>query len=169
MTDTLYRRPTWVRVRLVNPLLRAMVLRAGLGRRGEQNVMRVLRVRGRRSGREYEVPLRIAIWEGKRYVVSLQGEAEWARNLRAAGTAQLLVGTNVEPIVGHEIRGEEKVAFLHWYCRQPAHRLSVRAGLKVNPANPTPADIDWLVRQHPIFRLDPAGAPGPGNPADTSR
>jgi deazaflavin-dependent oxidoreductase (nitroreductase family) len=157
MTDTLYRRPTWVRVKLVNPLLRVLVLRAGLGRRGEQNLMRVLRVRGRRSGREYDTPVRLAAWNGQRYVVSLLGETQWARNLRAAGTAQLLVGTSVEPVVAREIRDEEKKAFLLWYCQHPAHRLSVRSGLKLTPANPAPAELDRVVRQHPIFRLSPAG------------
>jgi hypothetical protein len=48
----------------------------------------VLRVRGRRSGRTYEVPVRIAGWNGQRYVVSVQGESQWARNLRAAGEAE---------------------------------------------------------------------------------
>jgi deazaflavin-dependent oxidoreductase (nitroreductase family) len=157
MTHTVYRRPTWVRVKIVNPVLSALVLRTGLGRRGEQNLLRVLRVRGRRSGREYDTPVRIAIRGGTRYVVSLLGEAQWVRNLRAAGTAQLLVGTSAEPVHSYEIGGEEKVAFLEWYCRQPAHRLSVRAGLKVNPVQLTSADISRLVRHHPIFRLDPAG------------
>ncbi|HEY5988170.1 MAG TPA: nitroreductase/quinone reductase family protein [Streptosporangiaceae bacterium] len=159
-TGATYRRPSWVRVRLVNPLFRFLVLRAGLGRRGEQNLMRVLRVRGRRSGREHEVPVRIAAWNGNRYVVSLLGEAEWARNLRAAGTAQLLVGTSIEPVTAREIRAKEKQAFLLWYCQHPAHRLSARAGLKVDPANLTQADIDRVDREHPIFRLDPAAAPG---------
>jgi hypothetical protein len=163
VTDTLYRRPTWVRTRLVNPLLRAMVLRAGLGRRGEQNLMRVLRVRGRTSGREHDVPIRIATLDGARYVVSLLGEAQWVRNLRAAGTARLLVGTTEEPVVAHEIQAEQKAAFLRWYCRQPAHRLSVRAGLKTDPANLTPAELDRFIRQHPIFRLDP----GPDAPPTT--
>jgi hypothetical protein len=154
MTGTIYRRPTWVRVKFVNPVLSALVLRAGLGRRGEQNQLRVLRVRGRRSGRECDTPVRIAMWGGTRYVISLLGEAQWVKNLRAAGTAQLLVGSSVEPVFSYEIGGEEKVAFLEWYCRQPAHRLSVRAGLKVNPVELTSADIRRLVHQHPIFRLD---------------
>jgi len=158
MPDAPYRRPTWVRIRLVNPLLRAMVLRGGLGSRGEQNVMRVLRVRGRRSGRQHDIPIRIAAWNGERHIVSLLGEAQWVRNLRAAETAQLLVGTTVEPVRAHEIDAEEKLAFLQWYCRQPEHRLSVRAGLKVDPGNLTPADLDRLVRQNPVFRLDPTTA-----------
>jgi deazaflavin-dependent oxidoreductase (nitroreductase family) len=156
VSDTIYRHPTWVRVRLVNPLVRVLVRRAGLGRRGDRNLMRLLRVRGRRSGREYDVPVRIAAWDGKRYVVSLLGEAQWVRNLRAAGTARLLGGAHPEPVVAQEIRAEEKVAFLYWYCRQRDHRLSVRAGLKADPANLTSAEIDRLVHQHPVFRLDPA-------------
>ncbi len=151
MTDTVYRRPTWLRRRLVNPALRAVVLRTGLGRGGDRNLLRVLRVRGRHSGREHDVPLRVAVWNGDRYVVSLLGEAQWVRNLRTAGTAQLLVGRGVEQVIAYEIEGEEKAAFLRWYCRQPEHRLGVRAGMRVNPAR---ADLDRLVRQHPIFRLD---------------
>lgn len=154
MTDTLYRRPSWVRLKVINPLLRVLVLRGGLGRRGEQNAMRVLRVRGRRSGREYEVPVRIAIWNGKRYVVSLLGEAEWVRNLRATPSAQLLVGTHAEQVVAYELQLDEKAAFLRWYCQRPEHRLSVRAGLRVDPEHLTPSAIDRVGRQHPIFRLD---------------
>ena len=168
-TDRYYRRPTWVRIRLVNPLLRVLVLRAGLGHRGDQNLMRVVRVRGRRSGRLYEVPVRIAAWKGQRYIVSLQGESQWARNLRAAGTAQLLVGTSVEPVVAREIQAEEKAAFLAWYCQQPDHRLSVRYGLKADTANLTAAEADRLARQHPVFRLEPAGTPRQGEQEDASR
>jgi deazaflavin-dependent oxidoreductase (nitroreductase family) len=168
MTDRYYQPPTWVRVRLVNPLLRALVLRAGLGRRGDQNLMRVLRVRGRRSGRLYEVPVRIATWKGQRYIVSLLGESQWARNLRAAGAAQLLLGRQVEPVVAREIHAEDKAAFLTWYCQQPEHRLSVRYGLRADPANLTPAEVDRLARQYPVLRLEPAAALGQGEQQDAS-
>jgi deazaflavin-dependent oxidoreductase (nitroreductase family) len=160
ITDRYYQPPSWVRRRLVNPLLRVLVLRAGLGRRGDQNLMRVLRVRGRRSGRAYEIPVRIAAWDGRRYVLSLLGEAQWVRNLRAAGTAQLLVGRQVEPVVARELHGQEKAAFLAWYCQQPEHRLSVRSGLKADPANLTAAEADRLARQYPVFRLESAGTLG---------
>jgi deazaflavin-dependent oxidoreductase (nitroreductase family) len=161
MTEPLYRRPTWIRTRLVNPLARALVLRGRAGRDGEQNLMRVLRVPGRRTGRPQEVPVRVATWRNAWYIVSLLGDAQWARNLRAAGTAELLVGNRVEPVVGYEIQGAEKVAFLDWYCRQPEHRLSVRAGLKVAPGKLTAAGTEWVVRQYPIFRLNPAPAGAP--------
>src|SRR5690242_3195428 len=115
MSTTYYQPPSHLRVALINPILRVMVLRFGLGSSGEQDVMRVLRVRGRKSGREYDVPVRIAVWEGQHYVLSMLGEAQWVRNLRAAGEAQLVVGKTVENIHTQEILGEEKMAFLTWY------------------------------------------------------
>jgi deazaflavin-dependent oxidoreductase (nitroreductase family) len=151
----------WVYKRFANPLLRTLVLRFGLGRRGDQNVMRVLRVQGRRSGRLYDVPVRISTWNGSRHVVSLLGggDAQWARNLRAAGAAHLLVGTTVEPVVAHEIQAEEKSEFFTWYCRQPAHRTNVRSGLGVDPSDVSPTEIDLMARQHAVFRLEHRGQP----------
>lgn len=67
-------------------------------------------------------------WNRHRYLVSVQGESQWARNLRAAGSAQLPVGTSSQ-----SPRTSEKTAFVGWYCRQPEHRLSVRYGLKADP------------------------------------
>lgn len=168
--DRSYRRPTWVRTRLVNPLFRVLVLRAGLGRRsrGGQDLMRVLRVRGRRSGRLYEVPVRIATWNGRRYVLSMLGEAQWVRNLRAAGAAQLLLGSSVEPVVARELQAQEKAAFLVWYCQHPAYRLRARIALGADTANLTPAEVDRLARQYPVFRLEPAGAPGHREQEDAS-
>jgi deazaflavin-dependent oxidoreductase (nitroreductase family) len=170
VTDRYYRRPTWVRTRLVDPLFRVLVLRAGLGRRGrgDQDVMRVLRVRGRRSGRSYDVPVRIATWNDQRCVLSMLGEAQWVRNLRAAGEAQLLVGRQVEPVVAREIQAEEKAAFLTWYCQHPAYRLRARYALRADTANLTPAEVDRLARQYPVFRLEPAAALGQGKQADAS-
>jgi deazaflavin-dependent oxidoreductase (nitroreductase family) len=169
MTDRYYQAPSWFRTRLLNPVFRTLVLRAGLGRRGEQNIMRVLRVRGRRSGRLYEVPVRIAAWNGHRYIVSVQGESQWARNLRAAGAAELLVGTRVEPVAANEIRADEKAAFLAWYCRQPEHRLSVRYGFKADAGSLSPAELDRVAHQYPIFRLEAAGALAHGEQKDAPR
>ena len=153
MTDPIYRRPTWIRRRLVNPLFRYLVLRGRLGQ-GEQNLMCVLRVRGRRSGREVDVPVRVAVRRGERYVVSLLGQTEWARNLRTAGTAQLIHGTTIEAVTAHELSTADKQEFLAWYCTVPAHKLSVRAGLKLNPANPQRDALARAAQQHPMFRLD---------------
>jgi len=150
-----YRRPTWVRRALVNPVARSLLLRGRAGGSGEQNLLRVLRVPGRSSGRLYDVPLRIAVRDGRQYVVSLTGQTEWARNLRAAAGGRLLYGDRSDPVAAVELGPDEKVDFLRWYCTVPAHRLSVRAGLRLNPRSPAPEELARAARQHPVFRLMP--------------
>jgi hypothetical protein len=138
--------------RILNPVVRRLALR-GLGTSGDQNVLRILRVHGRHSGRVHELPVRLAIRDGRRYVVSVVGDAEWVRNLRAAGTAGLRVGTDVEPVAAREILGEEKAAFIRWYCQLPDYRLSVRLGLGVEPGHLTTAAIERISREHPVFEF----------------
>jgi hypothetical protein len=80
-----YRRPTWVRVHFWNPLARFMI-RRGLapgGKSADGSGLRVLEVRGRKTGRLYQHPVAVAAVAGQRYIVSLWGESQWARNLRA--------------------------------------------------------------------------------------
>jgi deazaflavin-dependent oxidoreductase (nitroreductase family) len=149
-----YRRPTWVRRALVNPVARFVVLR-GLTGGADQNLMRVLRVAGRRTGRPYDVPIRVAVKDGQHYVVSLSGETEWARNLRAASTATVLDGPRAENVRSEELTAPESEAFLRWYVTVPEHGLSVRAGLRINPRRPDPEGLWRAAQQHPVFRLVP--------------
>jgi hypothetical protein len=109
--------------------------------------------------RAYDVPVRVATWNGQRYVLSMLGEAQWVRNLHAAVAGQLLVGRQVEPVVAPELQAEEKAALLVWYCQHPAYRLRARTALRADTANRTAAEVERLARQYPVFRLEPAGAP----------
>jgi hypothetical protein len=68
--------------RLINPILRFLVLSFGFDSQGDQDVMRILRVRGRKSGRVYDVPVRVATLDGKPYILSMMGGSQWA-HLRA--------------------------------------------------------------------------------------
>ena len=165
-----YRRPTWVRQALVNPVARFLVLRGLAGGRDTQNRMAVLRVPGRKSGRLYDVPVRIAVRDGARYVVSLTGETEWARNLRAAAGGSLVGRDRTEAVTATELGADEKLHFLRWYCTVRAHRLSARAGLRVDPRRPSADDLARAVREHPVFRLVTAETPaGTDATTDTQR
>ncbi len=146
---------------VVNPLFRLLVLRFGLGSRGEQDAMRILRVRGRKSGRLYDVPVRIAVFDGQRYILSMLGDSQWVRNLRAGGAAELAVGKQVELIHAHEIQGAEKIAFMRWYCAHPEYALRARYALRVNPENLTQAEFERLAGLYPVFRLEPVRKPAP--------
>jgi deazaflavin-dependent oxidoreductase (nitroreductase family) len=139
---------------VVNPIFHFLVLKFGLGTRGDQDVLRILRVSGRTSGRPHEIPVRIAKLDGQRYVISMLGESQWARNLRAAGEAQLLAGRNVESVRAHEIVGEEKAAFLTWYCQHPEFAQRARYALKADTDQFTPAELERLCRLWPVFRLE---------------
>ncbi|MEO8606266.1 MAG: nitroreductase/quinone reductase family protein [Chloroflexota bacterium] len=154
MMTTYYHPPSHLRVALINPVLRFMVLRFGLGSSGEQDVMRILRVKGRTSGREYDVPVRVAVWEGQRYVLSMLGEAQWVRNLRAAAEAQIVVGKKVENIRTQEILGEEKIAFLTWYCQHPDYAMRARFALGADTQRLTPEEVARLAGLFPVFRFD---------------
>lgn len=142
----------------MNPLIRFFVRQFGLGGRGV-DLLRILRVRGRKSGRLYEVPVRVAVLDEQRYIVSMLGETQWARNLRAAGTAHLILGKTVEPIRTSEIQGEEKIAFLTRLCQyeefKQRGRYILRVAFKEKVKHLTSAEIDLLAGVWSVFRLEP--------------
>jgi deazaflavin-dependent oxidoreductase (nitroreductase family) len=157
MTTIAYRRPSRLRTtfyKVVNPLLRFLVLRFGFQSHGEQDAMRILRVRGRKSGKLYETPVRLATFERGRYILSLLGESQWVRNLRTVGTAELIAGGTVELIHAREIQDQEKIAFLTWYCQHPMYMSRVRYGLGVNTKRLTSEEIDHLAGLYPVFRVE---------------
>lgn len=114
--------------RYLNPVLRFMV-RRGAGGRGA-DLLRILRVTGRKSGRVYDVPVRVAVLDGQRYVISMLGDSQWARNLRAAGQAQLIRGRSAEPVSAQEVRVPEKEELLTRLCRIPQFTSRARSVLR---------------------------------------
>lgn len=139
---------------VVNPIIQFLVLQFGLGTRGDQDILRILRVRGRKSGRTYGLPVRIAKMDEERYLLAMLGESQWVHNLRAAGRAQLLDGKTIEQIRVDEIQGQEKAAFLTWYCRHPQYAQRARYGLKADIDHLTQMEIERLARLYPVFRLE---------------
>ena len=164
-----YRRPTWVRVHFWNPLARFMI-RRGLapgGKSADGSGMRVLEVRGRKTGRLYQHPVAVATVAGRRYIVSLWGESQWARNLRAGPTAQLQVGRRVEPVEAHELEGvEEKAALMLAISRQ--YPFFARGYFKVDPKQVTLEQARELAARYPLFRIETTtGGPPQGREART--
>src|SRR5215831_20288958 len=129
-----YRRPSRLRVHFIDPVARFMI-RRGLapGRDSEDGSgLRVIEVRGWKTGRWYQRPVAVATVEGRRYIVSLWGESQWARNLRAGAAARLRLGSRIEPIEGHELVDlEEKAAIVLAIGRQ--YPYFARGYFKVDP------------------------------------
>lgn len=159
MTKVQYQRPSpWATTfyKVINPLFRFLAVRFRFQSEVEQEALRVLRVTGRKTNKLYEIPIRVATFGGRRYLVSILGDSQWSRNLRAAGTAQLVTGKWVEAINASELYGQEKAAFLTWYCQQPVYAMGVRTSFGVDPKQITSADIDRLVRSYPVFCVESA-------------
>ncbi|HVA53712.1 MAG TPA: nitroreductase/quinone reductase family protein, partial [Acidimicrobiales bacterium] len=57
---------------------------------------RVLRVKGRTSGRWRSTPVNLLTLDGNRYLVAPRGETQWVRNLRATEAGELVLGRRVE-------------------------------------------------------------------------
>lgn len=96
--------------RAFNRLVAALT-KAGIGIAGS----RVLTVTGRTSGQPRSTVVNVLALDGERYLVAPRGEAQWVRNLRAAGTATLRVGRRTEEVTAVELDDDAKLPVLRAY------------------------------------------------------
>jgi deazaflavin-dependent oxidoreductase (nitroreductase family) len=143
--------------RFMNPVIMFMVRRFGSGGRGV-DLLRILRVAGRKTGRAYELPVRVASFDDGRYVISMLGNSQWARNLRAAGEGQLILGSSVETVTARELQGQEKTAFLARCCAHSVFERRARSVLKMafgrSAKSLGATDIDLLAQVWCVFRVE---------------
>jgi len=163
-----YRRPSPLRVHFFDPIARFMI-GWGLAPEGDSqdgSGMRILEVRGRKTGRWYQRPVVVAAVDGRRYIVSLWGESQWARNLRANPAAKLRFGSRIEPFEGHELNDEEERAgVLLAICRK--YPSIFRRYFKVDPKQVTLEQARELATRYPVFRTEVAAVDrvqGKGDP-----
>lgn len=147
-----YSRPSRFRVRVYDPFIR-LLLRRSRWTGFEKDALRVLAVRGRRTGRWYERPVGVCVHDGIRYLVSFYGESGWARNLRAGADAELRIGARAEPIAATEVTGDAKAQLLTWLVRR--YPWIGRHWLKVTPARLTAQEVRRLVDDYPVFAVEP--------------
>jgi len=135
--------------------MRFLVMHFGYESQADQDAMRVLRVRGRKSGRLYDVPVRIATMNGRRYFMSMLGDAPWVGNVRRADTVELIANRAAETFRVHEIEGEERISFWDWYCRHPQYAARARSALSADVEHLSLAELERLGHMYPVFRLEP--------------
>ena len=143
-------------IRFSDPLLRRL-LHAGVPLGPNQVVV----MRGRTSGKVYEVPLAIMEFRGHRYVMGTFGEVNWVRNLRAAGEAEIHVaGGPPEPVRAVELTGEDGVAFYRDTFAEYTHAMSafMRLFARIFLGLFAPemlSDANLAAAKHPVFELLP--------------
>jgi F420H(2)-dependent quinone reductase len=117
--------------------------------------MVTLEVTGRRTGRRISLPLAIADYAGKRYLVSMLGsDVNWVRNVRAAsGRAVLWHGPHREAVRLDEVEASVRAPILKRYLdRAPG----ARAHIPVNRRAPL-KDFEAVAAQFPVFLITPDG------------
>jgi deazaflavin-dependent oxidoreductase (nitroreductase family) len=139
-------RYTWIR-RLANGLMETM-LRVGLGPPG----IRLLSVKGRKTGKTYETPVSLVRRDGLRYLVSPYGERSWVKNARASGEVGLRRGRRRERLRIEEVMPADAVLVLKDYWHQNA---ITRSFFEVGPDAEEAALVAEAAR-HPVFRLSGA-------------
>jgi deazaflavin-dependent oxidoreductase (nitroreductase family) len=104
-----------------------------------------LSIAGRRSGQPRSVPVIPFEHNGARYLVSTRGEAEWVRNLRAAGgRASLQRKGSSEEVRAVEVPSAERPPIIEAYRKVAGKTVDAYFG-----SLPDAAD-------HPTFRLESA-------------
>jgi deazaflavin-dependent oxidoreductase (nitroreductase family) len=134
--------------RLFNAVV-ARLVRLGIGLPN----MRVLEVRGRKSGTLYALPVDLLAHDGRQYLVAPRGRAAWVRNAEAAGSVTLRRGRNARRYRLRALSDAEKPAVLKAYLdgfhREVQRFFPVPAGAPVDA-------FAGLAARYPAFELTPA-------------
>lgn len=144
-----YQRGNWVGDHIFNGLV-ALLTRLGISLLGS----RVLRVRGRKTGRLYTTPVNLLTIDGQRYLVAPRGHTQWVRNLRVAGHGELQLGRRIERFTAVEVPLEQRPPILRTYLRRWRWEVGIFFG-GVNADSPE-ADLVRIAPDHPVFAIDRA-------------
>lgn len=121
-----------------------------------------LDVRGRTSGKVITLPVAIADYAGERYLVSMLGEVNWVRNVRAAGGAAVLRHGKREQVRLVEVPAAERPDILRRYLEIAP---GARAHIPVDRRAPRQS-FERVAPAIPVFRITPAATARP-EPAAT--
>ena len=145
--------PRWLPI--VNRMVRALN-RANL----RLGTIHVLAVPGRVSGKPRATPVSPLGVDGQRYVIAGLADAQWARNVRAAGHGTLARGRHVEAVTLTEVSDpDRRRAVMRAFPTEVPHGVSffVTLGLVHGP---DPDEFAAAADRVAVFRVDSAR---PGN------
>lgn len=115
-----------------------------------------LEVRGRRTGKAVSVSLSRTEYGGKHYFVSLGGESDWVRNVRAANGHAIIVSRRRRAVRLEEIAVAVRGPVLWAYVQERAFTHSGPQAAQhffgLGP-HPTLAEMEALADRYPVFRI----------------
>ncbi len=130
--------------RALNALVRALV-RIRLSPRD----MRLLTVRGRRTGVPHSTPVTLVESPDGRWLVAPYGPVGWVLNARVAGVVELSRGRRSETVLVEEVAGDEAARVLQAYLRKVRVVRPYFTAAAESPVDSFAAEAS----QHPVFRL----------------
>ena len=145
---TFYRRPT----KLTQMMNGALGWLASLGL--TPGHMITLEVKGRRSGQPRSTVVNSVENEGVRYLVSPRGEAEWVRNVRAAGGEAIIRHRGRRSVRLEEVPAEQRAPILKKYLGENA--ISTGKHFGIDP-NAEIGEFAAIAGRHPVFRVIETG------------
>jgi deazaflavin-dependent oxidoreductase (nitroreductase family) len=138
------KRPNWI----------AKILNGSIANSASKSVspdgVVALEVIGRKSGRVISFPLVVAVVDGQRYIASMLGEdAQWVRNVRAAGGKAVLRSGGYEDIQLKEIPSNQRAPLLKAYLQAAP---GARPHMPVDVDAPL-AEFEKIAAEYPVFRV----------------
>jgi hypothetical protein len=128
-----------------------------------------LEVRGRTSGRPRRLPILRTPYQGADYLVSLAGQAQWVRNVRAASGSAMIRRRGTRHVHLEEIPAELRAPVIAEYLRRGRERSGEAAAVKQAryyfglEANATMEEIEGISAYYPVFRIEYRTGSGVGS------
>jgi len=104
--DKKYLRPPFILAKVINPLLIRF------------NLVPILTVKGRTSGRWINVPVTPLAYKEDTYLVAPRGETQWARNLRKNSNGKLTIKGQTRSFTATEISGTVQIEVVAEYQKK---------------------------------------------------
>ncbi len=115
------------------------------------NWLVTLEVVGRQSGKTIRFPLAMLVIGEERYLVSMLGEdANWVKNVRAAGGKARLVHGISEQVQLVEVDASQRAPILKMYLN---YAPGARPHIPVDKDAPL-SDFEEIASQYPVFKLN---------------
>ncbi len=116
--------------------------------------VRILRVRGRVSGREYSNPVATLKWDGALYLLQAFPHSDWVKNVRAAGEGVLVRGRHAQHVRLVEVPPAERGPIARAFPGQVPMGVGifVRNGVVEDKS---PESFGRAAADIPIFRAEP--------------
>jgi len=115
----------------------------------------LLTVRGRKTGQPRTTPVTVGEHSGRRGIIGAFGDSNWARNLRAAGTATIRFGRRSEQVRAVELTGDAAVDFLRAVLVPLARESWLGAWFVRHVDKIDIEDVEGAVRGRPVFEIFP--------------